>query len=293
MYVGQGRRTGFLPTGANDECYFGLYDNSTNWGGMVSYGDVDGQDYAEFRKTAQKFNLRRASCHGHWQLNRTSTILVGGDCNLSTPIDSSILQAGNMVVFPYDMLPEIQHVLSPFDGSDAQTIDDIWLNATYAVSIVTSYWARALYLLLETGGEFPNYAGRYTPADERIVSRRPTLNAAPLLYVVLIVQPALTLLALAIIAWLYTVPIGRGFGIVSILSGFDSSGSRHMLGAGFSGKLKAPVILEVTTKSAAEALHKEGTDNDIGLSIRYRVVGGRSHPRQREETRMLKGQKYG
>ena len=62
MYVGQSRRTGFLPSGANNETYFGFYDNSANWGGIAFYTDADGQDYTESRKTARKFDIQRASC---------------------------------------------------------------------------------------------------------------------------------------------------------------------------------------------------------------------------------------
>ncbi|KAJ9603304.1 hypothetical protein H2200_012082 [Cladophialophora chaetospira] len=282
MYVGRGRRTGFLPIGANDERYFGLYDNSETWGGMAFYTDPDGQDGAEVQPT-ESFLSRTLANQSHEHLPRRRRL---------RPQDTSEL-GGNMMVFPYDTLPELAHVFTPYTGSADQAVDNAWLNATYAESVVTSYWARALFMIPAQGNEFSNYDGPYRPDDERIISHRATLNAAPLLYIVLLVQPAMTLLALAVIAWLYAVPIGRGFGIVSIVSGFDSVRSRPMRGAGFSGKLKVPVVLEVTTEMAPKAVQKAESRGNSGGKVRYRIVCKEYASHKREETRMRKGQLYG
>lgn len=260
LYQGGGARIGFMPTGANDECYFGLYYNSSDWGGLSHYGNPEEPDFTWFRKRAYKFKLKRARCHGHWQMNSTSIVLVNGDCDLNQAVDSSILQGKNMVPVDFDVLPTQQHIF----GTYAKNPDSIWLSPSYAISVVTIYWARALYAIYGQGAKPSNYTGSYVPVDEVITSERSTLNAAPLLYVVLAVQPIITIIALAITAWLYHVPLGRGFGIISILSGFEPSMSQSIQGAGLSGKLRAPVKLEVTAKRFDDA------------RIRYRLLSDRS-----------------
>jgi hypothetical protein len=56
----------------------------------------------------------------------------------------------------------------------------------------------------------------------------------------------LTLLMFLSTTLLYSSPIGKGFGLVSVLSGIDSNCLNLLSGAGFSGELKRPVKLNIS-----------------------------------------------
>jgi hypothetical protein len=216
-------------------------------------------------------------------MNSTIAQLMDGSCDLSVVVNSSILQGANMMPFPlYDLAP----IITDFNPTN-YTTDNVWLYPTYAVSIVTAYWARAVAMV--TNGQTnaaSNYAGPYMPTDEKIISSHVILDAAPLLYFVLAVQPFITLVALAITAALYHVLLGRGFGIVSILSGIDMIGSQPINGAGLSGKLKGPITPEVTVAKSWPGSQASMTTSEEAR-IRYRLVRKRCRA---EESRVRRGQ---
>jgi hypothetical protein len=106
---------------------------------------------------------------------------------------------------------------------------------------------------------------------------------------VLAIQPLITLAALAVVVWLYNVPLGTGFGIISILSGFKPSESQSIAGAGLSGKLTVPVRLEVTPTGPAEASSSQAVMAANRAEVTYRLVGT---PKQRQIKELQKGQMY-
>jgi hypothetical protein len=84
-----------------------------------------------------------------------------------------------------------------------------WSDATYVMMVATTYWARALYIT--DGGqsyEDSNYGGPCSPTNA-------TPDANGLLYLILCVQPANTVAALAVTVWLHHVPLGTGFAPVT------------------------------------------------------------------------------
>jgi len=284
LYEGEGARIGMM-VGANDEAYFGLYYNSSDWGGMTFYNNPADADFARFRLFARKYNLCRAQCYGHWILNASSIMLVDGYCPPDHMTNSSILQGPNMTPFAYDALPSAQHIFTNYTGQP----NPVWLFATYSVSVVTIFWARALFIL----GEYPTdsgyYSGAYLSTNETIISTRSTLHASGALIFVLTIQPLITLTALAVVVWLYNVPLGTGFGIISILSGFKPSESQSIAGAGLSGKLTLPLRLEVISTGPAGASSSQAVLAVSKAEVTYRLVGT-SKPRQIKE--LQKGQTY-
>jgi hypothetical protein len=167
--------------------------------------------------------------------------------------------------------------------------EGLWLNATYVIAAVTIYWARALFMIYQQGNEPSDYSGPYIPINETIVSNRQTLDASALLYLVLVIQPIITIAALVVTIWLYNVPIGKGFGIVSILSGYETTRSQSIAGAGLSGKLKAAVSLEVfpTITNQYDSSPILGSIEDARL--RYRLT---SESKIKEMARLQKSQTY-
>ena len=177
-----------------------------------------------FRASAYKFNLSRRACRGHWRLGSGRLTLIDGSCDLNTPINSTILQGLSMAPNPLDILPSLAHSYEAFVKENSTTLEP-WIGITHAVSVAASFWARAAYISKRIGPE-SNYVGPYKSANETITSIRPTLDNQPALYIVLAVQPTITLVAIVITTWLYRTPLSRNFGLRSILKGFDPSSSQ-------------------------------------------------------------------
>lgn len=284
-----GVSVGFMPSRNNTRCFIGVYQHSIVQEGFITFSDLRNpayeSEYAAFRPYAQKFIISRRRCSGRWKLNSTSIILLGGDCDLDTPTNSSVLHAPFMIPYPYDVLPELHYVFTGFAPSgNGPKVDGVWLNATYAVTVATVWWARALYMAqnLEGTVNLADYGGLYSAVRETIISVRPTLEARPLLYMVLAIHPAITLVAFLTAAALYHVPLGRGFGVVSILSGLDHSSSQIIRGAGFSGQLTRQVGLQIT----AEA--RQPNDE---AKVSYRLAD--PSPRMTTRTYLQSNRRYG
>jgi hypothetical protein len=288
LYEGQGAQVGMMTYDANDQAYFGLYYNSSATGGMSFYQIPDEDDFAYFRLSARRYRLTRAQCYGHWLLDASSITLVGGDCPVNHTANSSILQGPGLAPFAYDALPTAQHIFGAFASSPEQA-NPAWLNATCSVFVITMCWARGLYMLNQTGGQSSYsdyYPGPYQSGNQTIISTRITLYSSKLLFLVLATQPIITLAALAVTIWLYDVPLGSGFGIVSILSGFDPSRSRSIAGAGLSGELTAPVKLEVTLTKSIGGDSSQAVDD---TQVTYRLLG---ISKSREKKRLQRGRMY-
>ncbi|EXJ81693.1 hypothetical protein A1O1_07758 [Capronia coronata CBS 617.96] len=168
LYAGLRDRLGMLPCRNNSEFFYGIYTKSSDWGGMTSYHDLDDEDIARFRRTANKYSLSRTTCSARWHVNETMIILVSGECDPNPIADSSILSGSNMGVIDYDALPFGQHYFHHMAPNTGSTQMD-WLNATYVMSVATMYWARALYML-DDGQSFKDshYAGTYTPTTPNL-----------------------------------------------------------------------------------------------------------------------------
>lgn len=213
LYKGFSRdRIGIMPYDSNTQTLFGLYRNSTKYDGIQFPTRDETEELDAFRKRAQICSVKRARCRGVWTLNTTSIVLVGGSCDLSIPVDSSILQRGNMVPFAYDALPPMMHTYSPYiRGKNyffyENGTDTVWLRATYVVTVATMFWARALAAV--DGGR--NSTETYDKMDEVIVSVRSSLSAGWLLYLVLAVQPLLTVLGFLVSIVLHGTLIGEKF----------------------------------------------------------------------------------
>ncbi|KAK3715418.1 hypothetical protein LTR37_007146 [Vermiconidia calcicola] len=273
---------GFMPSEQLSRCFIGVYENSEVQEGFLTFSNPRYSEYASFRPYAQEFSISRRRCSGQWKLNSTNIVLLGGDCDLETPVNSSVLQGPFMVPDPYALLPELHYVFTGFAPSgDHKSIGTEWLNATYAVATVTALWARALYMQERTELSLADYGGLYPAVHESIISVRPTLKAMPLLYMVLAVHPAITLLALLVAARLYHVPVGRGFGVVSILSGLEQSSLQIIRGAGLSGRLASQVRLQV--KAEVSEFKREA-------KVSYRLAGTNS--RMADRTQLQNNREY-
>lgn len=78
-----------------------------------------------------------------------------------------------------------------------------------------------------------------------VSSTRPTLRRSWILYSTCALRPILTLATYISIVLLYSAPISKGFGLVSILAGVDRQSLGLLRGASFSGTLEKKVRIEV------------------------------------------------
>lgn len=133
------------------------------------------------------------------------------------------------------------------------------------------------------------WKGPYQLPDQNCTSTRPALADEAELYVLLAVEPVITLIALFVAAWLWHVPIGRGFGLISILSGYDPLTSLPIRCAGLSGDLDRRAVMEMTVTSPGS-----GSDPDHATTaqgVQYRIVA-LSKRQSSVATALRRGQKY-
>lgn len=81
--------------------------------------------------------------------------------------------------------------------------------------------------------------------DDEVTYFRPTLRKSAWLYLVLTLQPFLTISMLLTSTPLYSTPIGQNFGLISIHPGIDRSCLDAVAGAGLSGKLDKEIKLDI------------------------------------------------
>jgi hypothetical protein len=281
LYSGSHYCIGVMPTGRNDICYIGIYKSPSIHANIGNFPEPTDEEYHSFRDGAYKFDISRAMCQGHWRVNSSSIILIDGSCGkFPTLIDSSILQEPQMELFVYDYLPVFGNIFGAFVNAETRA-DESWIQSSYAIGLVTAYWARALYML-QVRHIPTNYTGPYESEEETITSTRSTLDSSGWhLYLILAFQPVITLFALIVIALLRNSPVSSGFGLVSILSGFQPETTLQIGGAGLSGKLSQPVRLEFTVKE----------DTDQGRRITNQLTDSTPQSWDRAKTRT--GRKYG
>jgi len=116
------------------------------------------------------------------------------------------------------------------------------------------YWSRTVLLYQTHNGSLPHQTGRIESGPtlgkqydtlESIVLSKPTLLSRWQLYLVLAIQPFLTICAFAGTVFLYKAPLHRGFGIVSILAGIKPASLALLDGAGLSGQLDKALTLNI------------------------------------------------
>lgn len=295
MYTGDGTQLGYMPLFADGEVQrvlFGLYDSPANSSYSNYFYELrlpddpdQAPDWQAFRSKAKVYTIKRVPCDALWGLDKTGLYLKNGTtCNESETVEiSSFFKNfdGNDLTGQY---PASFATLPSARTSFQSMIREKkyqWLNTTSAVYVATMYWARQLELVNKIDpNRTSNYTSiwQYSDPKEQIMHYREALSDSfgvfPALYFIVIIQPVITFAAFIAVVCLRKVPIGRGFGLVSILSGFDGSSSKVIEGAALSGETKGPVRLEVVP------LNTENDSSPIEIAqsghantVQYRLVG--------------------
>ncbi|KAH9243233.1 hypothetical protein K456DRAFT_28566 [Colletotrichum gloeosporioides 23] len=235
------------------------------------------------------YNIYRQPCLGTWSISRGSFQLLNGSCDDTIlPWAKQQIIQWNVLALPAWYMPSLIEMLTDFCGStmgDFRGNQSHWMMPYMSISVATMLWSRITTLqqtttfdsetfnisseglLTENDTALTHGEGGVIYAvgkDDQIISyNRPTLQKSPWLYLVLGVQPALLLIILALIALFHSVPLGKGFGLISILSGIQSQSLNKLRGASLSGELKQPIKLAMIPNQ----------DNDAGSNfIQYELV---------------------
>ena len=237
---------------------------------LSNVGLDDQTRFKPFRENALLFNIRRRKCWGKWNITSSGGIkLDSGSCNDTTAVvKSEFLRHDRLWPFWLDTLPVLVHSLGKFAKSRNQSP---WLRSSYATAAVTAWWARSIHMrdfsLNLTGSDSLKYA---PPAGTQVVnSFVQTLDAKPGLYIIIALQPFLTALAALACFTFHSLPVGKGFGLVSILAGVDSESLNLLKGAGFSGALDKQIYLQFLDVAAdAVGGHQYRLSEAIGTRLR-------------------------
>ncbi|KAJ3532659.1 hypothetical protein NM208_g8342 [Fusarium decemcellulare] len=209
---------------------------------------------------AHRFDITRQRCYGTWSISRGNVLLVDGNCTGEVlPPAKQLPLTDNDMFLGLWYMPALVEFLGPF--SDSRNQSD-WMIPSFATVTAAMLWSRITamnspYRLHANGfvrdWRDPNErvisskdVGLLYEPDMKIIYSRPTLRKSAILYFVITIQPLLTILALCATWCLYSTPLGRGFGLVSILSGINRDSLDSLHGASLSGELweKANLAIE-------------------------------------------------
>jgi hypothetical protein len=249
-------------------CLVGVYPNSsTFWND--DYSSPTHPESLSFRKSSMMFSVTRTRCTATWDITKTSVKLRNGTCEerdaLSSKTATNVLDDSMLSPYPLDTLAMLSNTIGYIELRNSSSPDRM---PTYVVSVVMSYWARAAFMIprMDTK-KFPDT--EYMPINEQKMKwTKSTLGDVGWLYAILAIQPGIAVIAIILKYALRKTPIGTGFGSIALLAGIDTADrvSLDLLqGAAFSGKLQAPVTLEVNPDNRQECIrytfHEETNGN--------------------------------
>jgi hypothetical protein len=245
-------------------------DQSHQFFGNPPYHADDSDQLSEtIYPYSELYDITRNSCKGTWLITRGSISLVDGFCNTtSLPDDEQPFFSGNTSFLGAWFVPLLVEFLGQFKG---WRNGSSWTSAYTAVGMATMIWSRiAVYNHADNQTESfaagsvqtPNPAGLVYPVNDSVIYTRPTLKKSGVLYIVLIIQPAILVGFLVLIAILHSTPLDKGFGLVSILSGIERDDLDIFHGASLSGELREEVKIVFSTAET----------NDKNGKVGYQIV---------------------
>jgi hypothetical protein len=161
-----------------------------------------------------------------------------------------------------------------------------WLMPAFTINIAAMYWGRMTFMNAYLSGDFASNGEIYYPAkDEYITSTNATLDASWLLYLVLALQPILTISVFFIASCFYHVPVGKGFGLVAILAGVEKESLALLKGAALSGELRRSVSMDIGVRYEGKV---DAMGGNLG-KIQYSLCPKREEKIVRLQRRMAYG----
>ena len=251
----------FAPYDSTEYLYAGIYDCDE------PTSTVDAFQPHLFRQAVRGYEQSRQCYHGVWNITSSNITLVGAHRLLNQ--DQASCRNQSVLNLPYVEIDWMFPLLTEFDWVWWPRDTDM---DTLPALAASSAWARTVAILGLEQGTTLSWRQRQTrkyfsPWRDEARYRSPdanvsmelgaiTLKRSAWLAVVLMLQPFLTTVAFLAKLLLYSVPIGEGFGLVSVLSGVSGNAEKLRIldGAGLSGSLSRDARLCFTgTESGTDA----------------------------------------
>ena len=241
-----------------------LLVNNYNWGNatwsflaLAPHNPQNDDDINnEFQARAHQFDPRRDMCNGTCLAKNVSIQLISVACNYPPlPPANQVIITNNTFAFTTYYLPILSEYLGPFAIERNQSQ---WLLPTFTMSVAGMYWSRMLamdgyYSWAGNSSKVSNFdrAEVHYPVSDFIISTKPTMNTSWLLYLILAIQPIITLVAGVISLMLYRTPIDGSFGLIPILAGVKQETLRLLRGASMSGRVTKPLRMQIVVVDLA------------------------------------------
>ncbi|KAL9608324.1 MAG: hypothetical protein Q9167_006845 [Letrouitia subvulpina] len=230
--------------------------------------DASDNVYLSFMESAQMFSIRRQGCHGKWEITQFTIKLLEARCDNQSAVNSSVLHDWQANPFAFDALPVLVTTVGSFSTIRPNSP---WKQISYVVAAANTWWARSAWLNYGNPDReyvFRTYPEtRYAPRNQSITSTRPTLDARWGLYLVLVIFPFIISILFIPLPVLYSLPIGTGFGLISILAGINRDTLDLIKGAGLSGELNREINLEISSEAVPN--NKPEIIDKASYRIRY------------------------
>lgn len=110
-----------------------------------------------------------------------------------------------------------------------------------------------------------DYVEIYNSTEELIFTRN-TLKASSGLVAIIALQPFITVVAFLAVFFMFSSPIGRNFGLVSVIAGIDRNTLWLLSGAAFSGDTSKPIGISVTVLSDRDGDEPDRIEYRLGES---------------------------
>ena len=212
---------------------------------------------SNFSDYAQLYDMNRQLCNGTWSITRGGIELVDGLCTgVPLPSDKQLIITNNALYLGVWYMSSLAEFLGPFSSTRNQSV---WEGPSMATAMAAMLWSRitALDSAANEGDPHVAYhvasgmfsgvtyedAGLIYPVNDTVAYIRPTLRKSSLLYAVLILQPLLIFVILGLKLTMRSMPLDKGFGLISILSGVERRSLDTLAGAALSGELQKAVRL--------------------------------------------------
>ncbi|KAH6893270.1 hypothetical protein B0T10DRAFT_269257 [Thelonectria olida] len=189
------------------------------------------------------FNLYRLPCSVTWSINSSSVLLTSAACNTTEtrPVVISMLH-DYWGLEDKTMMDALPFAIDQFWDERPSSP---WKMPMAAMSAVALWVGRWKHMLHDYEKEQFLLEFNYKDVPETFEVLRHAVNAKAVLYVVFAIQPLLSLAMLGATVWLYSAPVGSGFGLVSILASIKTDSLAIVCGAGLSGELEERVQLKL------------------------------------------------
>ncbi|KAI9661961.1 MAG: hypothetical protein M1821_009201 [Bathelium mastoideum] len=217
----------------------------------VNYIGIWNQRSENFSEVVQKFVFTRQFARGIWQINSSTILLTNATLGVDNP--ESVSQAP-LTTRPLNL---------DLFGQLLQEYNYRWYDYAFVPSptafMASIVWARLATLKIEDRGnrlpwfEQVHYDKSANEPSYTLDIQDRTVSHSLWLVFIFLIHPTVTLSATLLKAWLHTVPVSDGFGLVSMLSSLSHERLTTIDGAGYSGTLrkKIPIWFEVEEGSRA------------------------------------------